>query len=270
MLVAWGGWHVQFCLFRTNGLLWSLAGFDARALIDRPLPGTRTRRHSSAIQPSYAQIIIDGFTAERVAAGPRRRMAVTQCLSARASAERCSSGARWAGCDRPGPVHVVKPSRTWNWNERLLSIFRRPRVGTRPIGRRFLRFYVCKPRSCSTAHRSRARARRRSPCSRWPTTSGPQESPSSSWCRRHRAIRFTSAEGADRSSRRASAPRLVDTRRRPVRAARLRSLMAMAALPRQRLRSAPHPAEQPRRDDRGAHRRRHDIVILSATQTPGR
>jgi Na+-transporting NADH:ubiquinone oxidoreductase subunit NqrB len=41
-LVAWGAWYVQFRLFRTNGLLWSLAACSmAVPLIDRLLPGTR-------------------------------------------------------------------------------------------------------------------------------------------------------------------------------------------------------------------------------------
>jgi Na+-transporting NADH:ubiquinone oxidoreductase subunit NqrB len=41
-LVAFGGWYVQFRLFRTNGLLWSLAAFStAVPLIDRVLPGAR-------------------------------------------------------------------------------------------------------------------------------------------------------------------------------------------------------------------------------------
>ena len=43
-LVAYGAWHVQFRLFRTNGLLWSLALFAPTApLIDRILPGARYR-----------------------------------------------------------------------------------------------------------------------------------------------------------------------------------------------------------------------------------
>src|SRR5262245_17442501 len=42
VLVAAGAWVVQFKLFRTNGLLWSLALFSiAVPLIDRLLPGTR-------------------------------------------------------------------------------------------------------------------------------------------------------------------------------------------------------------------------------------
>jgi enediyne biosynthesis protein E5 len=42
LLVAWGAWYVQFRLFRTNGLLWSLAGFSMLVpLIDLVLPGTR-------------------------------------------------------------------------------------------------------------------------------------------------------------------------------------------------------------------------------------
>ena len=41
-LVAFGGWYVQFRLFRTNGLLWSLAACSvAVPLIDRLLPGSR-------------------------------------------------------------------------------------------------------------------------------------------------------------------------------------------------------------------------------------
>jgi enediyne biosynthesis protein E5 len=41
-LVAFGGWYVQFRLFRTNGLLWSLAAFSlAVPIIDWLLPGMR-------------------------------------------------------------------------------------------------------------------------------------------------------------------------------------------------------------------------------------
>ena len=41
-MVAFGGWYVQFRLFRTNGLLWSLAACSmAVPLIDRLLPGSR-------------------------------------------------------------------------------------------------------------------------------------------------------------------------------------------------------------------------------------
>jgi enediyne biosynthesis protein E5 len=41
-LVAFGAWYVQFRLFRTNGLLWSLAACSAAVpLIDRLLPGGR-------------------------------------------------------------------------------------------------------------------------------------------------------------------------------------------------------------------------------------
>ena len=42
LLVACGAWYVQFRLFRTNGLLWSLATFSMTVpLIDWLLPGTR-------------------------------------------------------------------------------------------------------------------------------------------------------------------------------------------------------------------------------------
>jgi len=41
-MVALGAWYVQYRLFRTNGLLWSLAAFStAVPLIDRLLPGRR-------------------------------------------------------------------------------------------------------------------------------------------------------------------------------------------------------------------------------------
>ena len=44
MLVAWGAWYVQFRLFRTNGLLWSLATFSlCTPLFDWLLPGARYR-----------------------------------------------------------------------------------------------------------------------------------------------------------------------------------------------------------------------------------
>ncbi len=53
-LVAAGAWYVQFRLFRTNGLLWSLAGCSMLVpLIDRILPGPRyawtasTKAHST-------------------------------------------------------------------------------------------------------------------------------------------------------------------------------------------------------------------------------
>ncbi len=42
ILVAWGAWYIQFRLFRTNGLLWSLAGFSLLVpIIDWLLPGSR-------------------------------------------------------------------------------------------------------------------------------------------------------------------------------------------------------------------------------------
>jgi Na+-transporting NADH:ubiquinone oxidoreductase subunit NqrB len=41
-LVAYGAWYVQFRLFRTNGLLWSLATFSLLVpFIDRVLPGSK-------------------------------------------------------------------------------------------------------------------------------------------------------------------------------------------------------------------------------------
>jgi enediyne biosynthesis protein E5 len=41
-LVAFGAWYIQFRLFRTNGLLWSLAACSAMVpFLDRLLPGAR-------------------------------------------------------------------------------------------------------------------------------------------------------------------------------------------------------------------------------------
>jgi Na+-transporting NADH:ubiquinone oxidoreductase subunit NqrB len=43
-LVAWGAWYVTFRMFRTNGLLWSLAVFSlCTPIIDWLLPGTHYR-----------------------------------------------------------------------------------------------------------------------------------------------------------------------------------------------------------------------------------
>jgi Na+-transporting NADH:ubiquinone oxidoreductase subunit NqrB len=57
-LVAGGAWYVQFRLFRTNGLLWSLAACSlAVPLIDRLLPGSRytwAQRRRPAIRPNVA------------------------------------------------------------------------------------------------------------------------------------------------------------------------------------------------------------------------
>jgi enediyne biosynthesis protein E5 len=51
-LVGFGGWYVQFRLFRTNGLLWSLAACSlAVPLIDRLLPGARYSWTSHKEQP---------------------------------------------------------------------------------------------------------------------------------------------------------------------------------------------------------------------------
>jgi len=52
--VAWGAWFVQFVLYRTNGLLWSLALFSmAVPLIDRLLPGSRFEWRPVAPLPRF-------------------------------------------------------------------------------------------------------------------------------------------------------------------------------------------------------------------------
>jgi len=56
-LVAAGAWYVQFRLFRTNGLLWSLAACSlAVPLIDWLLPGSRYawRTHTTHTAPAAA------------------------------------------------------------------------------------------------------------------------------------------------------------------------------------------------------------------------
>jgi len=51
-LVAYGAWYVQFRLFRTNGLLWSLAACAmAVPFIDWLLPGTRYEWSSARLTP---------------------------------------------------------------------------------------------------------------------------------------------------------------------------------------------------------------------------
>jgi Na+-transporting NADH:ubiquinone oxidoreductase subunit NqrB len=59
-LVAFGAWYVQFRLFRTNGLLWSLAAASlAVPLIDRIAPGSRyawATRRSQPTPPSPASL----------------------------------------------------------------------------------------------------------------------------------------------------------------------------------------------------------------------
>ena len=55
-LVAFGAWYVQFRMFRTNGLLWSLAVWSlAVPLIDWLLPGGRySWRHAAADEPRFS------------------------------------------------------------------------------------------------------------------------------------------------------------------------------------------------------------------------
>ena len=65
-LVAAGAYYVQFTLFRTNGLLWSLAFWSmAVPLIDRLLPGPRYRWRFAGWQPADGT----GPVAERATAG---------------------------------------------------------------------------------------------------------------------------------------------------------------------------------------------------------
>jgi Na+-transporting NADH:ubiquinone oxidoreductase subunit NqrB len=82
LLVAGGAWYVQFRLFRTNGLLWSLAGFSLLVpLIDLLLPGTRydwtrpTAGHlTSRKDDSHATTHPNEAIADHVGAGWSLRM----------------------------------------------------------------------------------------------------------------------------------------------------------------------------------------------------
>jgi enediyne biosynthesis protein E5 len=57
-LVAFGAWYVQFRLFRTNGLLWSLAACSTIVpLIDRIVPGSRYAWASSRSQSTPAPVL---------------------------------------------------------------------------------------------------------------------------------------------------------------------------------------------------------------------
>jgi Na+-transporting NADH:ubiquinone oxidoreductase subunit NqrB len=60
-LVAFGAWYVQFRLFRTNGLLWSLAAWSMTVpLIDRLLPGDRYSWNSTAHKELGNETIVAG------------------------------------------------------------------------------------------------------------------------------------------------------------------------------------------------------------------
>jgi Na+-translocating ferredoxin:NAD+ oxidoreductase RnfD subunit len=64
-LVAFSAWYVQFRLFRTNGLLWSLAAWSmAVPLIDRLLPGDRysweTSRRPGSEDPGPTTVQVSG------------------------------------------------------------------------------------------------------------------------------------------------------------------------------------------------------------------
>ena len=68
MLVAYGAWYVQFRMFRTNGLLWSLAFFSLTVpLIDRLLPGTRYEWS----RPTIGRLTPNGVTHETIDSGSR-------------------------------------------------------------------------------------------------------------------------------------------------------------------------------------------------------
>jgi Na+-translocating ferredoxin:NAD+ oxidoreductase RnfD subunit len=60
-LVAFGAWYVQFLLFRTNGLLWSLAACSlAVPVLDRVLPGRRYQWAATTGAPG-AETLLPGL-----------------------------------------------------------------------------------------------------------------------------------------------------------------------------------------------------------------
>ena len=68
LLVAYGAWYVQFRMFRTNGLLWSLAFFSLTVpLIDRLFPGTRYEWS----RPTIGRLAPNGVTHETTDSGSR-------------------------------------------------------------------------------------------------------------------------------------------------------------------------------------------------------
>jgi Na+-transporting NADH:ubiquinone oxidoreductase subunit NqrB len=68
LLVACGAWYIQFRMFRTNGLLWSLAFFSLTVpLIDRLLPGTRYEWS----RPTTGRLTPNGVTHETTDSGSR-------------------------------------------------------------------------------------------------------------------------------------------------------------------------------------------------------
>jgi enediyne biosynthesis protein E5 len=70
LLVAYGAWYVQSRLFRTNGLLWSLACFSMTVpVIDWMLPGTRYEW----ARPTIGRIAPIGVTHETADSGSRVR-----------------------------------------------------------------------------------------------------------------------------------------------------------------------------------------------------
>ena len=70
LLVAYGAWYVQFRLFRTNGLLWSLALFSMTVpAIDRFLPGTRYEW----ARPTIGRLAPNGVRHETADSGNRPR-----------------------------------------------------------------------------------------------------------------------------------------------------------------------------------------------------
>jgi Na+-translocating ferredoxin:NAD+ oxidoreductase RnfD subunit len=70
LLVAYGAWYVQFRLFRTNGLLWSLALFSMTVpAIDWLLPGTRYEW----ARPTIGRLAPNGVRHETADSGNRAR-----------------------------------------------------------------------------------------------------------------------------------------------------------------------------------------------------
>jgi Na+-translocating ferredoxin:NAD+ oxidoreductase RnfD subunit len=58
-LAAFGGWYINYRLFRTNGILWSLAGGAILVpIIDALLPATRYqwRREVAPAAPQHHQL----------------------------------------------------------------------------------------------------------------------------------------------------------------------------------------------------------------------
>src|ERR1051326_8129807 len=179
-LVALGAGAVQFLLFRTNGLLWSLAGCSfVVPLLDRWLPGRefRSERFRDARGAGRRRRPVLALSHERAPVVPRRlfiRRPVARSLAPgpRVRVVRARDGRTHPG----GSSCVVGCSGSCCCWRRALRLTRRTRSvasSSRPATRS----------SSTTARRSRWCATAIARCSPWPATTRATPGSSRSWSR---------------------------------------------------------------------------------------